>query len=928
MSTRSILLAIAVGTTLATSLASADSPTEADVARRLRISVEEVKLIREKRGIRLEQLALMSRDRAIKILGRIQVPLPENPLAAGEFMALMETGSRSAKRPDGAIEKAISQTAIGRARALSAATRPVGADVRTIASGQLIEIAGIPVADTSPRGLSRAGDPRAAGMDDISLEPLLPLAKMRNREPGDLSPRRWNWLGPTNIGGRTRAIVLNPRDPSIIYAAGVSGGIWKSINAGQSWAPLADFMASINVTSLVLDPAHPDTIYAGTGEFWGSREFGPGLGVFRSTDGGASWTRYAATREIPFVWRIAVTTDGGAMLLATSTGIFRSTNFRDANAETVTFTRAGQPHAQVHMPQVVCSSKDAQHCVAGSFLGTAMVSRDAGATWTLATGFPAVPAGARSGMRIELAISAANTAIVYASVDRNLGELFRSDDGGQTFSARSTGSNWLGSISGGTPRSQGWYANAIWAGDPTRPDLVVVGGLDIFRSVDGGRTLTWIADWTISPRSPHADHHIFTAHPGYNGTTNRTVYFGNDGGIYRHDNIIEAEPTRGWVLLNNNYGVTQFYSVAGDPASGRIVGGTQDNGTLVYDPPGGAPGPDRFRRMYGGDGSFAAIDPTDPNFVYGATQFLGLVRSRDGGFATERISEGVFDTGSSSNFIAPFILDPHNSNVMFGGGESLWRTREAKGPRPAWQQIKLAAEGASNFVSAIEAARSAKASGAASDLLWVGHNTGDIYHSANADAREPDWAKLDVKALKLPARAVTRIRVSPHDRAVVHVAYAGFTKDNLWRTRDNGKSWQSIHGTLPGITVRDVAVHPANPRWLYAATHIGLFASSDEGATWTATNRGPANVSVHQLFWMGERLVVATHGRGIYWIDLSGATPVAAAPPPAGPPAAAPPPAAAAPPPAAPPVAAQPPPAAPQPRDEKGATDLLTGPRQ
>ncbi|HRD76277.1 MAG TPA: hypothetical protein PK264_10095, partial [Hyphomicrobiaceae bacterium] len=555
-----------------------------------------------------------------------------------------------------------------------------------------------------------------------------------------------------------------------------------------------------------------------------------------------------------------------AMLIATNSGIYRSTNYRDQNAEAVTFTRAGQPHAQVHMPQVECSRSVAQHCVAGSILGTAMVSRDAGSTWTPATGFPAVPPNARSGMRIELAMSAANPTIVYASVDRNLGELYRSDDGGQTFTLRSTGANWLGSIRNGVPNSQGWYANAIWAGDPTRPDLVVVGGLDIFRSLDGGRTFTWIADWTISPRSPHADHHVLAAHPGYNGTTNRTIYNGNDGGIYRHDNIIVAEPTRGWILLNTNYGVTQFYSVAGDPKTGRIVGGTQDNGTLAYDPPASGPPADRFRRIYGGDGSYAAVDPTDPNFVYGATQFLGLVRSRDGGFATERISEGVFDSGaaSGSNFIAPFILDPNNPNVLFAGGESLWRTREAKGPRPAWQQVKMAGEGSGNHVSAIEAARSGKAAGPGSDIVWVGHNMGDLYVSRNASAREPEWTKLDVKGLKLPARAVTRIRVSSHNPAIVYVSYAGYEKTNLWRTRDDGKSWENVHGALPEISVRDVAVHPVNPRWLYAATHVGLFASADEGVTWTASNRGPANVAVHQLIWMGERLVAATHGRGIY----------------------------------------------------------------
>ena len=153
---------------------------------------------------------------------------------------------------------------------------------------------------------------------------------------------------------------------------------------------------------------------------------------------------------------------------------------------------------------------------------------------------------------------------------------------------------------------QVWDDNVIWAGDPRRADLVVVGGLDLHRSTDGGRTLQRISEWWRVPLSAHADHHGIFSHPNYNGTTNRQVYFTNDGGIYLNRDVLTAGLVSGWVPLNDRYGVTQFYGAAGNRYSGIVVAGAQDNGTQVI---GRSLGCNGYASMFGGDGGYSAADP-------------------------------------------------------------------------------------------------------------------------------------------------------------------------------------------------------------------------------------------------------------------------------------------------------------------------------
>ncbi|HRW10802.1 MAG TPA: hypothetical protein P5121_37125, partial [Caldilineaceae bacterium] len=621
----------------------------------------------------------------------------------------------------------------------------------------------------------------------------------------------WAALGPGKVGGRTRALVIDPTNPKRIFAAGAGGGVWRTLDGGLSWMPTDDFMANLAVCSLVMDPANPNILYAGTGEGYANVDAIRGDGIFKTNDGGTTWTALAATsanEDFFYVNGLAIAGNGQILLAATTTGIFRSTN-------------GGQSWTQsfhAGMGNIAIDPNDASKAVAGGLNGNlvtrgkAYFSTDGGVTWHQATGANAV-----SG-RIQVCYAAADSSTVYASVDANPSQIWRSTNGGASYSSRNAtwngqSSNFLG--------GQGWYDNVLWAGDPTNVNLLLVGGVDLWRSTDGGHTLRPITTWW-SDQSAHADHHAIVADPGYNGTTNKRVYFGNDGGVYRTDDVTTvgnnpAEPyTNGWVNLNNGYGVTQFYYGDGHIATNTIMGGAQDNGTLRYTP---TQGPNGWNEVWGGDGGDVASDPSDSQVWYGEYVYLQIFRDTSGGASASLGNDYIcgrywngfrwawkplpFTIPDAQNeqaqFIAPFELDPNDPNRLLGGAMSLWRTNDAKRPNrtnppdgPSWAAIKDPI-GSNPRVHSITAIAIAYGN---ADIVVVGHANGDIYRTTNATATDPTWQQIDTNGINANRQCLA-LTIDPDDHDLIYAAYGGFQADNLWRTTDGGQSWINIGGALP-----------------------------------------------------------------------------------------------------------------------------------
>lgn len=688
-----------------------------------------------------------------------------------------------------------------------------------------------------------------------------------------LAPGDWSWQGPGNIGGRMRSIVIHPTDPNKMWVGSVSGGIWKSTNAGTLWSPVNDFMANLAVSTMVIDPTNPSVMYAGTGEvLFGSNE-NPinglqgtrGDGVFKTTDGGVTWNQLAQTKvsdpvvcpsiaNCPwsFVNRLAISPDGTTLLAATVSGIHRST---DGGS---TWTRVTASLVQTYY-DIDFHPTNPQEAIAGGDNITAY-STDGGQSW-FASGFSP---GIAPSVRVELAYAASSPNIVYASVAQNTGDVYQSTDGGLTFTIVNTGTSLLA--------GQGIYTNIIWV-NPQDPTFVIVGGVDLWRSTDSGANFARMSRWESAPTaSAHADQHMIVARPGFNNNTNKTVYFGNDGGLYRTTDVSTATTTTGWTNLNNSLGITQFYGAAANSA-GVIVGGTQDNGSLKSN----APNTNGWTTTAGGDGGYAAADPTDTNYFYTEYISLGLQRSTNGGASSSYIycnpapatgnggacvapSVGITDAFNGANFVAPFILDPNEPNRMLAGGVSLWRSNDIKAAGlPTWASIK----GPSPTGQPISAIAVAKGN---SNFIVVGHNDGRIFLSQDGTEAAPAWVRIDNGT---PARFVTRLAVDPtRFTPWIYATFGGFRPNNVWRTEDLGATWIDVTGSgatgLPDIPVRSIVINPARQDQIYVGTEIGIFASDDAGAHWALPQGGPANVSVDELFWNRGSLVAATHGRGIY----------------------------------------------------------------
>ncbi len=702
-----------------------------------------------------------------------------------------------------------------------------------------------------PRGALWRWQQRGGPDGAIPRDGLLRAARMRDAMVQlDNAPVgvRWTWRGPGNIGGRVRAILIHPTQHDTMWVGSAGGGVWHTTDGGASWQPQNAMLPVLGIGCMAMDPTDPDRLYAGTGEGFFDTPAGSsnlavmaGAGIFTSADGGASWNQLASTAAWLAVNRIAIDPNDPRVLLAATTGGLR----RTADGGT-TWTLV---HAADTM-DVRFHPTDSSRAIAGTGTGTALFSGDGGRTWQPA-------AGIGRAVRVELRYWAGNPNVVYAAVS-NAGRIrvYRSNDGGQTYGLRTTST---------AESTYSRYNNVLWV-DPTNDQRLFVGGVRISRSTNGGQSFTQTVN------GGYYDYHVLVEHPAFNGTTNRTLFSGSDGGVHRLADVAQSSPA--WRELNNNLGINQFYGAAINPISDVIVGGTQDQGNLRD-----TGGTESWVRPIFGDGGFVATDPTDARYFWAETQNLSLYRSSNGGGSFSFFGSGISEP--DPNFVSPIVLDPSDPRRLYAGGARLWRTTNAKGSNPAWSSIKVAATCTTRTAAATPShfaldppCNISAIAVAPSDprRLYVGHNDGQLWTTGNGLDNQPLWTRID---RGLPDRWVGRITVDPADARRVYVAMMGYAPDNVWRSTDAGQSWQRISGgtggALPAAPVSGLTVHPQTPGLLFAGTDVGVFVTADDGTSWQAIAGGPGTVSVEELVWRDARTLMAvTHGRGIFTGTLDG----------------------------------------------------------
>ena len=694
-----------------------------------------------------------------------------------------------------------------------------------------------------------------------------------------ITSNQWNFIGPGNIGGRVRAILIDPRNPGRLLIGAASGGIWLSNNAGLSFTAVQDFMGNIAIGAMAFDPSDANIVYAGTGESFSGLS---GIGMFKSVDSGITWNYLAGTttdtslnslgNDWVFVNRIAVSrTNSNIVLAATTNGnLSQGALMRSANGG-VSWTKVGSFRAL----DVQFDPNNANNVLAGSDDGYLYLSNDGGTSWNKIGPLVTTLTGRSTTARAEIAWAANVPNLVYISLDNNKGEVWKSFDGGQ---------NWAMISNPAHLNDQGDYDNTIWV-SPLDSNHLVVGGLDLYRSTDAGVNFTKISNWQIAGpgvSQPHADHHVIVSVPGYSNF-NPVVYIGNDGGVYRSSDIFSAAASGvgTWSNLNNNLGVTQFYGGAGSRAAGgKIIGGTQDNGTLILN------ANTNWDRFAGGDGGYVAVDPVSDATLYGEYVYASIHRTVDLNtrqYICTGITEGLkavtggntycgANATEQANFISPFILDPNIRDRMLVGANSLWASNNIRDADPSWTAIKppvpLATQ-SKHYINAIVVQPGN------ANVIWVGLNGSNssanpthIYRTADGLSAAPTW-QLMTKA-GMPSSTINRITIDQSNPNRVWVAYSGVAPNRLWQTIDGGINWTNISGNLPFVTLHDIKRHPTRADWLYVAAANGVYTSENGGVTWSTSNDGPASVRVRELFWYDNHtLVAATYGRGMFTYSLA-----------------------------------------------------------
>ena len=758
------------------------------------------------------------------------------------------------------------------------------------------------------RRFSIAQGRHAASMSSASSSSYGATSKYNSTATSGQSgtPGTWTSVGPANVGGLTRAFVVNPLNPDIMYAGASGGGVWKTVDGGKTWAPLADFLPTISVQSLTMDPANPDILYAGTGDNIGGEVGIRGQGIFQSTDGGQSWNQLPFTADANFfyVYSLVVSpNDSNRIYAGTVTGVWMSVD--RGVSWTQTLPRIAPNSGCEELVIRTDQSTDYLFAACGRFNApkTAVfrnVDAANGAAWENVF--------AIDGMgRTSLALAPSNQGIMYALVaDVTPGSLssggmlgvFRSDTNGDagSWQAKATNSddNRVNVTLLSNPRSafldvcstgkatftgQGSHDNVL-AVDPLNPDRVWAGGIDTFRSDDGGANWGIAMFWEAAAGiAAHADNHRLVFHPKYDGDKNQILFNTSDGGVYMTSNANSdvATGTRAgcspyttkvaWKSLNSGYTVTQFYDGAVFPGANMYIAGSQDNGTLWGSD---ATGAASWITARGGDGGFVLVNPKDPNEQYTNYVNLSLDRSVDGGTTLTPITAGITEASSNFLFIAPVAMDPSEPKRIYVGGRALWQTNDRG---DTWLQATPIGPASQGSISAIAV------SPLDSRVVMYGTNGGEVFHTNQALSTDGSSA-WDFARPRLSG-FVARIAFDPTDVNTAYAVYRTFKgtgQNYVYKTSDGGATWTSLDGTgdgaLPDAPVHSIVIDPLNNQTLYVGTELGVFTSLDGGNSWMSDTNDFANTPITQLILDrsagATNLIAFTYGRGVWKTAIPG----------------------------------------------------------
>lgn len=675
----------------------------------------------------------------------------------------------------------------------------------------------------------------------------------------------WTERGPRNCGGRTRAILVDRNDPTrkTIWAGSVAGGLWKTTDITLSqpvWTNQNDFFDNMAITSITQAVNNPLVMYFATGEGNGNIDAVRGLGVWKSTNGGTTWTQLSATINSNFYYcqRVFTYGNGDTVFVGTQTGLYRSVNGGTSFTKVLGsgISSAGGNEAE-DIERAANGTLYATMSGSSSTSGTIHKSYNNGATWTTPLTINGI-----SGREIEIAMGETDTNVIWGIVERSsaIRAIIRSTNAGVAFDSTSA---YPDDADGGIPandfsRSQAWYDLSI-AADPNNPLVCFVGGIDLFKTTNGGTSWQQVSHWYggFGFQEVHADQHIALFAPG----NSSVIYFGNDGGVYQSTNATATIPTI--TSKEFNYNTTQFYAADIHPNTGsnHFLAGAQDNGSHRFS----NAGINSTTEVTGGDGAFCHIDQNQPAYQFTSYVYNSYYRSTNGGSSFS--GSGLTFGSSTGRFINPTDYDD-SLNVMYaaysGGTYLCWSNPQTGNTNSTITVTALN----SSMVSAV------KVSPNVTGRVYFGTGGGRVVRVDSAQLASGTIAGVHINSgSAMPSGYVSCIEVEQGNENHIVVVYSNYGVSNVWETRNGGTTWSAIDGNLPDMPIRWALLNPLRPSQALIATELGVWSTDSmngSATNWQPSNSGLSNTRVDMLKMRRSdyMVIAATHGRGLFTTDV------------------------------------------------------------
>lgn len=741
-----------------------------------------------------------------------------------------------------------------------------------------------------------------------STDPTLRLkgfeqhAEMKENSP--FKKLKWQFLGPKNVSGRcTDIAVVTPKGKSYtIFVATASGGVWKTNNEGTTWQPVFDQESSTSIGDLAIAPSDSNIVWIGTGEANIFRSSQAGIGVYKSTDGGETWQHMglSGTYTIP---RIVIHPENPDIVYVAASGhewtnnkergVYKTTDggktwekvlYIDEKTGAIDLVMDPSDHETLYAAtwqRIRLKWNDPRN--GPDYTGSGIYkTMDGGKTWKpINNGLPA----ARYRGRIGIDVAWSNPSVVYAFVDNyelarepteeekanpyglpssgiiKGSTVYRSDDKGETWTQVSGLSEKMKPYMERHSATYGWVFGQMLV-DPNDENTIYTMGLALNVSNDGGKTFRRL-------RGMHGDHHGLWIDPD----NSDYLVNANDGGI-----VISYDRGKTWRQFTHNLPVCQFFNINYDMDTPfRVYGSMQDHGSFrgVIDL---SQGRDKiptvdFEIAPGGEGSSHAIDPTNPNIVYSAGFYGHITRTNlsiPGREGRKNLLPRPFENEPRlrGQWVAPFIISPHNHEIIYHGMQYLFRSRD-KGN--TWERISpdltyntKSEMGDIPYQTIFSISESPLKFG----LIYVGTDDGKVHATKNCGKT---WQEI---MDGLPYQKwVSKIVASAYDLSTVYMTQNGKRDDDftpyVWKSTDYGKTWLDISGNIPIGPVNVIREDPINKDILYVGTDIGVYVTTDSGKTWNVVGSNLPSAYVHDLIIhpRDNIIVIATHGRGMWAVD-------------------------------------------------------------